>query len=132
MHVKGTLIIEHKTFDVIDLRVTLPRLADGAGEAGALLQGRMHLCIDSSTKESALFIPWLQQAGSKNGELTFMPDEEQEVMKTITFEGARCVAYEEDFEAGSALPLTALLTIVCEELRSSEADISKSLNNLLK
>ena len=83
---KDVFSIDQKTFDVLDLRFSFSQPPEGEGGPAKKPSRIIKLRIDSSCKESEIFIPWVQDVFiRKNGEITYMPNEEQDLVKTSDF-----------------------------------------------
>lgn len=132
MPLKGVLLIGQTSFRVLSLHISCSRHLDDRGKPDNKTNTFLKLCIDSFIG-GQLFWQFAQETpcATVNGEVSFMPSEDSEVLKIFKFKNAWCVPTEESFESNGSPPMTLRLTITTTDLIYSEVDMVKLLDDLM-
>ena len=131
MSFKGVLLIGEKSFPVLSLNISYSRHLDPSGKPDNKTNTFLNLCIDSF-KGGQLFWQFTQETpvDTINGEISFIPSEDPEILKIFKFKNAWCVPTEESFESNGSPPMTMKLTITTTDLSYREVDMAKFLDEL--
>lgn len=131
MSFNGVLLIGEKSFQVLSLTISCSRPTDANGKPGKEAYTVLELCINSF-KGGQLFWELYETSpdATIDGEISFMPFDEAEVMKNFKFRNASCVPMEESFETKASPPMTMRLTISTKEFDYTDIDMLDFLNGL--
>lgn len=129
MPFNGVLLIGEKSFQVISLTVSLSRPTDAQGKPGNETYTVLELCINS-LKDGQLFWKLYETSPDTtiDGEISFMPFDDADVIKSFKFRNASCVPTVESFESSNSPQMTMNLRIATREFDYTDIEIPDFLN----
>lgn len=127
MSFKGILTVDEKSFNVQNMKFSLHQPVDSNGRPNARPNGGFIQISIESSKESKLFMAWMLDAeATKNGRVEFTSRDNSGILKTISFEKAYCIGYDESFEATGSSPMLVQLLISAKTIVSDEETMEKN------
>ena len=131
MSFKGILFVDAQPFNIVRMKLSFFQPMDGNGRPNAQPNGGFISLAVESSKESKLLMSWmLSPDTTKAGEITFIQRDNEGSMKSISFENAHCVAYDEVFEATGTNPMLTQLTISAKSLSCEDVKLDKDWEGL--
>ncbi|PAM95947.1 hypothetical protein B4N84_05200 [Flavobacterium sp. IR1] len=118
------LLIDGGEHNVLDFNIQFQSKKDTSGKPfGGVDGGTIKIVIEADQHTD--FLSWILNDNlAKEGKIVFYRRDALGKMKDLKFEGAHCIAYEEEFSSTSNSPMTIKMEIMAKEIIFRDAKFS--------
>jgi len=115
MALQGTLELENKSYDILDLSYELYKPSDNNNKpSGSPTGGTIHFTIHSPMNRDTVFQYWVcQPAETKEGTFVLpLTNGIEHVTRTLDFQMAHCIRLQESYSSSSSSQMQMRITII--------------------
>ncbi|WP_298481233.1 type VI secretion system tube protein TssD [uncultured Maribacter sp.] len=117
MSFKAKLELDGKVITVLNYMIDVDQQADITGRPTATpTAGKISLTLEMSDLTMEIIRWALSETGTKNGKVIFYNDNLSGILRTIYFENAFCIKYNENFDDEGIRPFTISIVISAKDL----------------
>jgi Hemolysin coregulated protein Hcp (TssD) len=112
----GSLEIEDKVYEVIHFNYAVHRDIDFQGRAASGLKNSIIEVEIVIPPDDTTFIKWLCNNEVKSGNIKFDEIDQASTFNKVSFQGAICFSYEQDFHSNTAQPMRIIFKVSASTL----------------
>lgn len=121
MAIQGTLTVNGKTYEVDRCEYSFVQMTDSTGKPSSRTQGgRITFLIPSPSDDDTFFYQWMfQKTELHSGSFKFCvySNSNKPSYKTVSFDGAYCVALNDSFDDRDGKLMTCTVTICAKSIK---------------